>query len=115
MRITQPTTNVSRPAQVRREDALLWSEPWPADVSAGLIEALTALAQPRQLQDGETLYARGDPASGLIGVRRGMIRNLLVTADGREMIAGMFAAGTWFGERPNAVISRSQYSSSQVG
>ena len=78
--------------------ALLWSKPWPTDVSSELIQTLTTLAQPRRLRDGERLYLRGDRASGLIGVQRGMMRHLFVTADGREFIAGLFAAGSWFGE-----------------
>ena len=79
-------------------DALLWSRLWPDDAAPGLSEALAAEARPRRLADGELLYAKGDAATGLIGVRRGIIRNVHVGADGRELLFGLFTAGSWFGE-----------------
>jgi CRP-like cAMP-binding protein len=79
-------------------DALLWSRLWLDDAPAGLATALAAAAKPRRLADGELLYAKGDAATGLIGVRRGLIRNVHVAADGRELLFGLFAAGSWFGE-----------------
>jgi hypothetical protein len=42
-------------APVERGESLLWGEPWPADVSRALIDALNALAPPRHLRDGERL------------------------------------------------------------
>jgi len=60
------------------DDALLWSRLWPDDVPAPLAAALAAAARPRQLVDGELLYAKGDTATGLIGVRRGTIRNVQI-------------------------------------
>lgn len=80
------------------DDALLWSRLWPDDVPAPLAAALVAAARPRQLVDGELLYAKGDTATGLIGVRRGTIRNVHVAADGRELLFGLFGASSWFGE-----------------
>lgn len=80
------------------EDALLWSRLWPDQVPAPLAAALAAAARPRLLVDGELLYAKGDTATGLIGVRRGTIRNVHVAADGRELLFGLFGAGSWFGE-----------------
>ncbi len=79
-------------------DAVLWSQLWPADAPAELSAALAAKAVSRQLRHGEWLYAKGDAATGLIGVRRGMIRNVHVAEDGRELLFGLFPAGSWFGE-----------------
>ncbi len=79
-------------------DALLWSRLWLDDAPAHLNAALAAAARPRRLADGELLYARGDAAAGLIGVRRGVIRNVHLAEDGRELLFGLFAAGSWFGE-----------------
>lgn len=75
----------------------LWSRLW-SDAPAGLSEALLAHASARVLRDGEWLYAKGDRAAGLIGVRRGVIRNVNLAADGRELLFGLFPAGSWFGE-----------------
>jgi len=80
------------------DDALLWSRLWLDGAPAELTRALTAAARPRRLQDGELLYAKGDTATGLIGVRRGIVRNVHVAGDGRELLFGLFAAGSWFGE-----------------
>jgi CRP-like cAMP-binding protein len=80
------------------EDALLWSRLWPSEVPSALTEALARSATPRRLRHGEWLYARGDTAAGLIGVRRGMIRYVHLAAEGREWLFGLFPAGSWFGE-----------------
>ena len=80
------------------DDALLWSRLWLDDAPAQINAALANAARPRRLADGELLYARGDTATGLIGVRHGIIRNVHVAADGRELLFGLFTAGSWFGE-----------------
>ena len=80
------------------QDALLWSRLWPSEAPAALTEALAKHAARRLLRHGEWLYAKGDAAAGLIGVRRGMIRNVHLAADGRELLFGLFPAGSWFGE-----------------
>ncbi len=80
------------------DDALLWSRLWLDDAPQGLNAALAASARARRLHDGELLYAKGDSATGLIGVRSGLIRNVHVGADGRELLFGLFGPGSWFGE-----------------
>lgn len=79
-------------------DAPLWSRLWPGDAPPGLSQQLAARASRRQLRDGEWLYAQGDVAEGLIGVLRGVIRNVHLAPDGRELLFGLFGAGSWFGE-----------------
>ena len=80
------------------DDALLWSRLWLDDAPQGLNAALAASARTRRLHDGELLYAKGDTATGLIGVRSGLIRNVHVGTDGRELLFGLFGPGSWFGE-----------------
>lgn len=80
------------------QDDLLWSRLWPSEAPAALTESLAQQAGRRLLRHGEWLYAKGDAATGLIGVRRGMIRNVHVAADGRELLFSLFPAGSWFGE-----------------
>lgn len=76
----------------------LWSQLWPSDAPASLSQALAAHATTRSLRDGEWLFAKGDSANGLIGVQRGVIRSVHIGNDGRELLFGLFIAGSWFGE-----------------
>ena len=80
------------------DEALLWSRLWLDDAPQGLNAALADSARLRRLHDGELLYAKGDTASGLIGVKRGLIRNVHLGSDGRELLFGLFGPGSWFGE-----------------
>ena len=79
-------------------DKQLWSSLWRADMPSGLREQLDRVSRHRCLQPGELLYARGDAPQGLIGVRRGMVRTVIVSAEGQEFLFGAFAAGSWLGE-----------------
>ena len=76
----------------------IWSSLWPADTPASLLQQMAGLSHPRRLADGELLYARGDAPLGLIGVERGLIRNVYTTPDGHEILFGVFSSGDWFGE-----------------
>ena len=79
-------------------DALLWSRLWLDAGDPALTERLAQHARTRRLADGEVLYAKGDPGTGLVGVKSGLIRNVRLTADGRELLFGLFGPGSWFGE-----------------
>lgn len=79
-------------------DPLLWSSLWRADMPDGLRAQLDAVSRHRRLQPGELLYARGDAPQGLIGVRRGMVRTVIVSPEGQEFLFGAFPAGSWLGE-----------------
>lgn len=79
-------------------DKLLWSSLWPADLPADLRQHLDRLSRQRRLRAGEQLYARGDAPEGLIGVRSGMIRTVIVTEEGQEFLFGAFPTGSWLGE-----------------
>lgn len=79
-------------------DQLLWSALWHEDMPADLRAQLDGVSRHRRLKPGEQLYARGDKPEGLIGVRSGMIRTVVVTAEGQEFLFGAFPAGAWLGE-----------------
>jgi len=87
-----------RAAAAASPEALLWSRLWPEDAPAAVLSALIARAQVRSLPAGAALYAAGDAATGLYGVLRGLVRNVHVAADGKELLFGLFGPGTWFGE-----------------
>ena len=57
-------------------DALLWSRLWLDAGDPALTERLAQHARTRRLADGEVLYAKGDPGTGLVGVKSGLIRNV---------------------------------------
>jgi CRP-like cAMP-binding protein len=75
-----------------------WSQPWEGVVSPALTQALEGIAQRREYKAGEFIYRRGDTNRDMVGVVSGLVRMLYVAADGRELIVGLYTAGTWFGE-----------------
>ncbi len=76
----------------------LWAKPWRDIASEALSAQLVQLGKPRTLGHGEFLYRRGDPGRDLIGISAGMVRIVNFSAEGHEMLAGLYTAGTWFGE-----------------
>lgn len=75
-----------------------WSQPWQGVVSTELTQALERISQRRAVKAGDILYRRGDTNRDMFGVVSGVVRMMIVAADGREMIAGLYTPGTWFGE-----------------
>lgn len=75
-----------------------WTRTWEGLVSADLTKALLEIGTLRRLADREALYQRGDPGNQLVGVRSGALRLAVVSPDGAESVAGIYGAGTWFGE-----------------
>lgn len=78
--------------------ALLRKDPWFGSVSAELERAVLALGTPRRLQQGEHLFARGDPPDGLYAVLEGGLRISGVTEAGKEAILAIIEPPNWFGE-----------------
>ena len=79
-------------------DQPLWSEMWKGIASAELTQALVAIAKSKTLSHGELLYASGDKASALYGVKSGAIRLMATTLDGNESLTSLHGEGSWFGE-----------------
>ncbi len=98
MSTQSPATKGASPSTHEEADRVLWSNLWLDDAPPEIDAKLSQMSRFRTLADGELLYARGDRADGLIGVRRGMIRLVCIAPDGHELLFGVFAAGTWFGE-----------------
>lgn len=86
--------NLDKQAATRLIEASEWFRELPADV----VQKLVCLARLRPLEDGATLFSRGDEADGLYGVMRGQVRISSVGSDGRELLVAMFEPGAWFGE-----------------
>lgn len=68
---------------------LLRTDPWFGSLSADFASHLLALAEPRRLLAGETLFLRGDPPCGLYAVLDGALRVSGGTEAGKEAILSL--------------------------
>lgn len=73
-------------------------DPWFAAAPASLQAGLLACAQPLRLAARQTLFARGDAASGLYAVLGGSVRISGVTEAGKEALLTLLEPPAWFGE-----------------
>jgi CRP/FNR family transcriptional regulator, cyclic AMP receptor protein len=63
-----------------------------------VIEHLGSYMRKRALARGETIFAKGDPGSGLMGVLSGSVKISVPSADGRDIVLNIIHAGEIFGE-----------------
>lgn len=77
---------------------LLLRNRWLRDLPADGLDDMAALARLRQLDDGQLLHAKDDPADGLYGVVSGSIKVSSTGLDGREAVLTVLSPGSWFGE-----------------
>ncbi len=75
-----------------------WSRPWEGVVSDDLTSALESISLRRTYMTGDVVYRRGDVNRDMFGVVTGVVRMMFTSPDGRELIAGLYTPGTWFGE-----------------
>jgi CRP-like cAMP-binding protein len=73
-------------------------DPWFASAPASLRQGLLACARLVQLAPRQTLFARGDAASGLYAVLGGAVRISGVTESGKEALLTLLEPPAWFGE-----------------
>jgi CRP-like cAMP-binding protein len=71
-----------------------WFASLPADLQAFLAHA----AEPRLLQPGQRLFARGDAPDGLYFLAQGTVRVTGLTERGDEALLAVLEAPQWFGE-----------------
>lgn len=62
------------------------------------LDACAASFREAKFAKGQTLYARGEPATGLYLVAEGRVRLAIATEDGRELSFRHAVAGELFGE-----------------
>lgn len=75
-----------------------WSRPWEGVVSDELTRALERISLRKTFTAGQFVYRRGDVNRDMVGVVSGVVRMMFTAPDGRELIAGLYTPGTWFGE-----------------
>ncbi|MFZ1090479.1 MAG: Crp/Fnr family transcriptional regulator, partial [Xanthobacteraceae bacterium] len=63
-----------------------------------VIEHLGSYMRKRALVRGETIFAKGDPGRGLMGVLSGSVKISVPSADGRDIVLRIVHPGEIFGE-----------------
>ena len=82
--------------QANRE--LLRAGRWFHGVPNALQDALLTHGVVRTLRDGDRLFSRGDPPSGLFAVLEGAVRITATTDSGKEALLTVVEPPGWFGE-----------------
>jgi CRP/FNR family cyclic AMP-dependent transcriptional regulator len=95
--MSAPTAN---PALARAPDrlALLRNHPLFRELPSTIIERLGSYMKRRSVARGSTIFAKGDPGDGLMGVVVGTIKISVPSADGRDVVLNVINEGGIFGE-----------------
>jgi CRP-like cAMP-binding protein len=91
---------VGKPAPQRVHDklSLLRNHTLFRDLPAPAIERLGSYMKTRRVPRGTTIFAKGDPGSGLMGVVVGSVKVSVASADGKDVVLNVFREGDVFGE-----------------
>lgn len=84
--------------RTRDKLSLLRSHPLFRDLPPGVIEHLGSYMKTRRVARGTTIFAKGDPGSGLMGVLAGAVKVSVASADGKDIVLNVFREGDIFGE-----------------
>ena len=88
-----------RPAERPRDKlSLLRNHSLFRDLPAAVIEHLGSYMKSRRAARGTTIFAKGDPGSGLMGVLAGTVKVSVASADGKDIVLNLFHEGEVFGE-----------------
>src|SRR5262250_2531932 len=88
-----------RPAERPRDKlSLLRNHSLFRDLPAAVIEHLGSYMKTRKAARGTTIFAKGDPGSGLMGVLAGTVKVSVASADGKDIVLNLFHEGEIFGE-----------------
>jgi CRP/FNR family cyclic AMP-dependent transcriptional regulator len=78
--------------------ALLRNHPLFRGLAPEVIERLGSYMKRRTVARGTTLFSKGDPGSGLMGVLAGSVKISVPSADGRDIVLNVIHEGEIFGE-----------------
>ena len=78
--------------------ALLSSHSLFGQLPPAAIEHLGSYVKRRTLTRGTSIFAKGDPGTGLMGVLAGSVKISVPSADGRDIVLAIFHEGDIFGE-----------------
>jgi len=94
-----PTLTDKRPAErVRDKLSLLRNHPLFGDLPPAVIEHLGSYMKTRKVTRGSTIFSKGDPGSGLMGVLSGMVKVSVASSEGKDIVLNIFHEGEIFGE-----------------
>jgi CRP-like cAMP-binding protein len=68
------------------------------DLPPAVIGHLGSYMKMRKVARGTTIFAKGDPGSGLMGVLAGTVKVSVASADGKDIVLNLFHEGEVFGE-----------------
>ena len=89
----------SRPAERPRDRlSLLRNHSLFRDLPPAVIEHLGSYMKTRKVARGTTIFAKGDPGTGLMGVLAGTVKVSAASADGKDIVLNLFHEGEVFGE-----------------
>ena len=88
-----------RPAERPRDKlSLLRNHSLFRDLPPAVIEHLGSYMKTRKVTRGTTIFAKGDPGTGLMGVLAGTVKVSVASADGKDIVLNLFHEGEVFGE-----------------
>jgi CRP-like cAMP-binding protein len=93
-----PSPGAKQGERTRDKLSLLRSHPLFRDLPPGVIEHLGSYMKTRRVARGTTIFAKGDPGTGLMGVLAGAVKVSVASADGKDIVLNVFREGDIFGE-----------------
>ena len=93
-----PSPGVKQGERTRDKLSLLRSHPLFRDLPPGVIEHLGSYMKTRRAARGTSIFAKGDPGTGLMGVLAGAVKVSVASADGKDIVLNVFREGDVFGE-----------------
>lgn len=87
------------PAERTRDRlSLLRNHPLFQDLPGSVIEHLGSYMKTRKVPRGTTIFTKGDPGTGLMGVLTGSVKVSVASAEGKDIVLNIFREGEVFGE-----------------
>lgn len=96
--IVPPSRDVKSPPRVLDKLAPLRNHPLFREFPPAVIEHFGTYMTRRSVRRGATIFAKGDPGTGLMAVLWGSVKISVPTPDGREAVLNIINPGEIFGE-----------------
>ncbi len=68
------------------------------DLPPAVLDHLGSYMKTRKVERGATIFSKGDPGTGLLGVLSGAVKVSVASADGKDIVLNVFHEGEIFGE-----------------
>src|SRR5258708_26647329 len=85
-------------SRTRDKLSLLRSHALFRDLPPTVIDHLGSYMKTRRLTRGTTIFTKGDPGTGLMGVLAGTVKVSVASADGKDIVLNIFHEGDVFCE-----------------